>query len=964
MKYLITYAFVLINLFSYSQTHDYTAYVNPFIGTGGHGHTYPGVTIPFGFMQLSPDSRLDGWDGCGGYHYSDSVIFGFSHTHLSGTGVSDLGDILIMPFNGKNKWTSTFDKDGYGSEFSHKNEKAYAGYYAVKLDKSDITVQLSASEHSGFHDYDFSNTEQRKLIIDLEHRDELLGSELRFINDSTIVGKRISKAWAREQHIYFTIQLSEKPVQIYKNELNSKTILEFSNQNSNLKVKVGISAVDIKGAINNLSTEIPHWDFNTTLNETKRKWNTELSKINVETSNNNDKITFYTALYHSFLAPNLFSDIDGRYRGMDMKIHNSNKKQYTIFSLWDTFRATHPLYTITQQKKTLDFINTFLNQYKQGGILPIWELNGNYTHCMIGYHAIPVILDAYVKGIKEFDTQLALEAMVHSANQNHLGLDAYKKKGFISSKDEPESVSKTLEYAYDDWCIAVFADSLGNSKIANQFYIRSTYYKNLYNPESKFMEPKFNGGFKSTFRPDEVTFDYTEANSWQYSLFVPHDINGLIELIGGKDSLELWLDNLFTTDSKTVGRHLGDITGLIGQYAHGNEPSHHMAYLYNYTNRPEKTQHYVNQILNKLYSNTPDGLSGNEDCGQMSAWYVLSSMGLYSVTPGSEVYQIGVPLFNHSHMNLENGNTFNIIAHSLSKTNNYVKSVTLNGVKLKSPQITHTQLMNGGTLIFEMTNTPTHFYDKSSSNKVSVQQFMVPYLKNSKSTFYKRTYIELANPNNDEHGSGVIYYHLSDGIIKKYKKPIKLTDSETISSWVQIPNDYKTMHRKLNSPIVVSEHKKVNQKWKVKLNSEPHAQYKGESQNELIDKQFGGKDFRTGKWQGFYAQDMSVEIDLNKKTKVNSISTNFTQDIRSWIWYPKNVTYYYSNDGETWTKIETIQNLIPINDYTNSIQKITTNKPFKARYIKVIAKNRGICPEWHLGKGNKTFIFADEIEIK
>jgi len=964
MKYLVTYIFIILNFFSFSQSDDYTKFVNPFIGTGGHGHTYPGATVPFGFMQLSPDTRLDGWDGCGGYHYSDSVIFGFSHTHLSGTGVSDLGDVLIMPFNGLNTWTSTFDKEGYGSKFSHKNESAYAGYYSVRLDKSNINVQLTTTAHSGFHEYAFSNTDQRKVIIDLEHRDELLDSELKFINDSTLIGKRISKGWAKAQHIYFTIQFSERPIKTYKPDTDSKLILEFTDQSTSIKVKVGISAVDVEGAINNLSEEIPHWDFNTTLTASKLKWNSELNKINIETPNLDNKITFYTSLYHSLLAPNIFSDVDGRYRGMDMKIHNSTQKQYTIFSLWDTFRAAHPLFTIIQPNKTLDFINTFLNQYKQGGILPIWELNGNYTHCMIGYHAIPVIIDAYIKGLKDFDTDLALEAMIYSANQNHLGLEAYKKKGFIGSKDEPESVSKTLEYAYDDWCIAVFADSLGQDSIAKEFYKRSMYYKNVYNPESKFMEPKFNGGFKSTFRPDEVTFDYTEANSWQYSLFAPHDINGLLDLIGGKDSLELWLDNLFTTDSKTVGRHQVDITGLIGQYAHGNEPSHHMAYLYNYTNNPAKTQKYVNQILTELYSNSPDGLSGNEDCGQMSAWYVLSSMGLYSVTPGSEVYQIGTPLFNHSHINLENGKTFNIIANNINKTNCYVKSVALNGIKLSTPQITHAQLINGGTLIFEMIDTPTPFYKNSSQIKVSTTQFMVPYLKNSKSTFTKRTCIELVNPNIDTYYAGKIYYHLSDGIIKEYEKPIKLKDSETITSWVQVPNNFKTQFRKNNSPKVVSEHNKVNHKWDIKLNSKPHSQYKGESERELIDKQNGGKDFRTGKWQGFYAQDMSVEIDLNKKTKVNSISTNFTQDIRSWIWYPENVTYYYSNNGIDWVLIETVENKIAIDDYNNSIQKLTTNQPFKARYVKVVAKNRGVCPEWHLGKGNTTFIFADEIEIK
>jgi len=964
MKNLFLFILVLcVSQFSFSQKSDYSKFVNPFIGTGGHGHTYPGATVPFGFMQLSPDTRLDGWDGCSGYHYSDSVIFGFSHTHLSGTGVSDLGDILIMPFNGENKWTSTFDNNGYGSQFSHNNELAYAGFYSVLLDKHNIKVDLTTANHSGFHNYSYKSNSQRKIIIDLNHRDELIDFDISFLNDSTIIGKRISKAWAQEQHIYFVIQLSEKPVKKFTQQISgitSKLILEFSENKTNLKLKVGISAVDIEGAFTNLNTEIPHWNFNKTLKYSTNDWNSQLSKLNIETGDDDKKTIFYTALYHSYLAPNTFTDVDGRYRGMDMKIHQSKVKQYTVFSLWDTFRAAHPLYTITQQKRTLDFITTFLNQYQQGGILPIWELNGNYTHCMIGYHAIPVIVDAYVKGIKDFDTKLALEAMIHSANQNHLGLEAYREKGFIGSKDEPESVSKTLEYAYDDWCIAIFADSLGQDSIALEFYNRASNYRNLYNPQSKFMEPKFNGGFKPTFKPDEVTFDYTEANSWQYSLFAPHDIYGLTNLLGGKDSLELWLDNLFTTNSKTSGRHQVDITGLIGQYAHGNEPSHHMAYLYNFTNTPSKTQHYVNRILTELYSNSPDGLSGNEDCGQMSAWYVLSAMGLYSVTPGSETYQLGSPQFNHCHLNLENGKSFNIIANNLSNDNFYVKSVLLNGKLLDRNYITHSEIMAGGTIVFEMANVPSSKHIISHIQYNDYNQFIVPFLKNSQSTFTKKTKIEIINPNT----FGTIFYHKSDGKIKEYKKPIKLCKSDEITSWVQIPKLTKTLNFKPKSHKVTSTHKKVNHKWDITLNSKPHSQYKGESNRELIDKQFGGKDFRTGKWQGFYAEDMDVVINFNKKTKVNSISTNFTQDIRSWIWYPESVTYYYSNNGIDWTELETIKNTIPINDYKNSTQKLASTKPFKAKYVKVVAKNRGVCPDWHLGKGYDTFIFADEIEVK
>ena len=956
MKTSIFISFLLICFTSLAQTEDYSTLVNPFIGTGGHGHTYPGATAPFGFVQLSPDTRKDGWDGCGGYHYSDSIINGFSHTHLSGTGVSDLGDVLIMPFVGENKWEPNGTDKGYGSKFSHKNEIATAGFYSVKLDKHNILARLTTDLHSGFHHYTYPFKQNKKIIIDLNYRDHVIDSDLFFLNDSTIVGKRISSAWAKEQHVYFVIKLSEAPIKKYikKNDKNktSKIILEFNDFNNELKIKTGLSAVDIKGAQNNLATEIPHWDFNQTLAKVKQMWNKELSKIVIETLNNDQKIMFYTALYHSYIVPNIFSDVDGRFRGTDLQIHKSNQPQYTVFSLWDTFRATHPLYTITQREKTRHFINTFLNQYKYGGKLPVWELDGNYTMCMIGYHSVSVITDAYVKGIRNFDTDLALKAMIHSATLKHLGLYYYIKNGYISSENESESVSKTLEYAYDDWCIAVFADSLGKDSIADIFYERANHYKNIFNPENQFMQPKFNGEFKTDFNPREVTFDYTEANSWQYSMFASQDVTGLVDLLGGKDSLELWLDRLFTAPSQTKGRHQVDITGLIGQYAHGNEPSHHIAYLYNYTNHSAKTQKYVHQILTTLYHNLPDGLSGNEDCGQMSSWYVLSAMGLYSVTPGSNIYELGAPLFNHTHINLENGKQFTIIAHHLSDENFYVKSVKLNGQPLNRNYIYHHEIMQGGDLEFEMSNQPQANYGSAPTKLLDTNYLAVPYLKNAKQTFSKKLKVSVYNPNS----SGRIkYYTSTNNRFKYYKKPIKVKKTDSITSWVE--------YNANKSHQVKSIHKKVNDKWDIKLNSVPHSQYKGESYKALIDKQYGSNDFRNGYWQGFYAQDMDVEIDLHKKTKINQVAVHFLQDANSWIWYPTTVEFYYLS-GDKWIKYDEVKNTVSPKAYGGLTQYITSNKPIKARHIKIVAKNIGDCPKWHPGAGNPAFIFADEIEVR
>ena len=644
-------------------------YVNPFIGTGGHGHTYPGASRPFGMMQLSPDSRLYGWDGCGGYHYSDSIIYGFSHTHLSGTGVPDYGDILLMPFTGENHWNNGYDGDvdqGYGSRFSHANETAKAGYYQVALADYNINAELTTSKRSGMHRYTFPEGEAQKVILDLAHRDQVLKSEFTIVNETTIEGVRISNAWAREQHAYFVMNFSRPFTnQLTMNDdskLNAgnllKAILEFEASNKPLLVRIGISAVDIEGARNNLATEINHWDFDKLHEESVAAWEKELHKIEITTEDKDELAVYYTALYHSFLNPNLFSDADGRYRGMDMQIHKSDKPVYTVFSLWDTFRGTHPLFTLVQQDRTNEFINTFLHQYQQGGTLPIWELSANYTGCMIGYHSIPVITDAYVKGIRDYDVDLAMKAMLTSSEADILGLKSYKKYGYIPAGDEPESVSKTLEYAYDDWCIAQMAGAMGKNETKDTYMERAQFYKNLYDPTSGFLRAKMNSSWFAPFDPAEVNFNYTEANAWQYSLFAPQDVDGLIKLMGGPEKLEAHLDALFVAPDATSGRHQVDITGLIGQYAHGNEPSHHMAYLYNYTGKPWKAQEKLDQIMNELYSNTPDGLSGNEDCGQMSSWYNLSAMGFYSVTPGTDYYMVGAPRFTETTMHLENGNTF------------------------------------------------------------------------------------------------------------------------------------------------------------------------------------------------------------------------------------------------------------------------------------------------------------------
>jgi predicted alpha-1,2-mannosidase len=511
-----------------------TGLVNPFIGTGGHGHTYPGASLPFGMLQLSPDTRLEGWDGCSGYHYSDQFIYGFSHTHLSGTGVSDYGDILLMPTNAVCFNNGADGKEGYRAPFSHDNEKALPGYYKVHLNSTSIDVELTVSKRSGMHKYQFPSAKNQVVILDLEHRDQLLDYDFQQHNEYSVSGYRYSKAWAEKQMLHYYIKFSHKIEKPNFNTPNKPSViaLEFINPNNEpVYAKVGISAVDIDGARKNLEKEIGRKSFKEVKEEAQNTWEKELEKIVIESSNKDYKTIFYTALYHSFLAPNLYQDVDGRYRGMDLNIHQTNKfEYYTVFSLWDTYRAAHPLYTIIQQEKTLDFVQTFIAKYEEGGILPMWDLSANYTNCMIGYHAVPVIADAYLKGIVDYDTRKAFEAMKHSALQNKLGLNAYKAKGFIPVEEESESVSKTLEYAYDDYTIAQMAKGLGELEDYNYFLQRAQNYKNVFDPDTKFMRGRFRNRWFTPFDPYEVNFNYTEANSWQYSFYVPQDISGLIKL--------------------------------------------------------------------------------------------------------------------------------------------------------------------------------------------------------------------------------------------------------------------------------------------------------------------------------------------------------------------------------------------------------------------------------------------------
>ena len=934
---------------------DLTRYVNPFIGTAGHGHTFPGAIVPYGMVQLSPDTRLTGWDGCSGYHYSDSIVYGFSHTHLSGTGISDYGDVLLMPTVGP-------IKDSYASRFQHRNETASPGYYSVKLDDHDILVELTATARTGMHRYTFPRTTEANIVIDLNHRDKLIDSGLRITSSRTITGWRRSQAWAKDQIVYFALEFSQ-PFALHGGE-KVKTWFRFdAQQGTPVMVRVGISSVDIDGALKNLRAELGHWNFDKVRSGATAAWNAALNKITVTGGTHAQLTNFYTALYHAMTAPNLFMDVDGRYRGRDFKTHTARDfTNYTIFSLWDTFRAAHPLYTIIDQKRTRDFIKTFLVQYEQGGRLPVWELAANETDTMIGYHAVSVIADAAVKGIDGFDLHKAFAAMKHSAELRvHRGLGTYIDKGFLEMEEERESVSKVLEYAYDDWCIAEVARLLGNTADYRRYSVRAQSYKNMFDPVSGFMRARSNGNWVEPFDPREVTLGFTEANSWQYTFFAPHDVSGLIQLMGGRRKFTEKLDQLFAADSRTTGREQVDITGLIGQYAHGNEPSHHMAYLYNYVGQPWKTQFRVQQIMNEFYKPEPDGLIGNEDCGQMSAWYVFSAAGFYPVTPGSKVYAIGSPLFPEVRFNLENGKSFVVRALGISRRNIYIQSASLNGKRYDKSFLLHEALMGGGELVFQMGAKPNFKWGTGAANepvsRIGEPEIVpVPVIKASGKTFRHRLEISVAPM------SGSTVHYTLDGSepdlkSPRFAKPFVVNANSTVKALAIAADGTR-------SKVATAKFHRITHDWKITLESKYSSQYTGGGDFALIDGIRGTTNWSGGGWQGYQGKDFVAVIDLGKMQRVSKIGAGFLQDVGSWIWMPRRVDFEFSADGKTFGPAVSVANEVSEREGGIVMKEfITTIPPQSVRYIRIRAVNFGKIPSWHPGSGGDAWIFVDEVLI-
>jgi predicted alpha-1,2-mannosidase len=951
MKIIFAYL-VFFMLCGCSQNNSsLTKYVNPFIGTGGHGHTFPGAVLPFGMVQLSPDTRIDGsWDGCSGYHYSDSVIYGFSHTHLSGTGVSDWGDVLITPVVNR---IST-DPATYSSKFSHVNEKAQPGYYEVLLHNESIKCRLTVSQRTGIHQYTFPRGPSASLLLDLLHRDKTIRTTIRRLKDGTITGSRVSEGWAKEQHVYYAMQFS-KPIITHKYSFNRQWLhghsdtangASFTFDNSDgepLLVKVAISTTSEEGALKNLSTEATHWNFELYRQRADSAWAGQLSKIRVSGNDEDKKTIFYSALYHASVHPSLNMDVDGTFRGRDNNLHKAQGfTNYSVFSLWDTYRGAHPLFTIIEPERTADFINSFLAQYDHSGTLPVWELSSNETNCMIGFHAVSVIADAMVKGIKGFDYRKAFEASVTAADQKFRGIDIFNANGFLQAEDESESVSKTLEYSYDNWCVAQMALALKDSAAYVKHMSRSNGWKNLLDPETHLMRPRTNGYWLHPFVPAEVNNHFTEANSWQYSFYVPHDVNGLMNAHGGKKKFAGKLDGLFTAGDKPAGRDQADISGLIGQYAHGNEPSHHMAYLYNDAGRSDKTKKLVRRICNEFYRNSPDGLIGNEDCGQMSAWYVMTAMGFYPVCPGSPYYYAGEQQFNNVVISTRNFTT-EIREHGHSNDN-----------RPEVLFIDHNDVVDGGKIKKLNQSRSSKQADRNHlpwRDGSFSQTASAPVIAAASRSFTDSLRIEIKPT---AFSGDTLYYALSANEYAQYSQPFYIKQSSVIKA---------KSGTATSGYVSTAQFYRRQNDFSVSILTKLHPQYTAEGSISLHDGIYGDTDWRKGDWVGVQGEDLELVVTMNTNKKIRTISLSCLQDSRSWIIFPKEVLFYASEDNRTFDLLTIVEPVPAWNDTEVQIMKfifpLTAN--MRSKYYKLVAKNFGTLPAAHQGRGGQAYIFADEI---
>ena len=970
---------LLAGLTAAAASPDYTKYVNPFVGTDFHGHTFPGAAWPFGMVQLSPDTRpMSGnWDGCSGYHYSDEYIYGFSHTHLSGTGCDDLCDILFVPVR---DYDGSLDKERYRSHFSHSREKAEPGYYEVYLEDPGVSASLTVGRRSGQHRYAFAKGAEPQIIIDLEHRDYVLESDIRKTGDNTVAGFRKSKSWADGQDVYFWAEFSQ-PIEAYRSfsredGTHKGAQLYFKRSKSNtIYVRVGISSVSTENARLNLEADIAAAagsgsfakSFDRARAAARAAWNGYLSKIAVTGGSAEQMRVFYTALYHTAIHPSLYSDVNGEYRGMDRQVHKADGfERYTVFSIWDTFRALHPLMCLIERERTADFLKSFQSVYDECGKLPIWELQGYETNCMIGYNSVSVIADALSKGIAGVDYARLLDAMLASSKKHEHGLDSFYDDRAVIADKEHESVSKSLEYAYDAWCVAKTAEALGRNAEKDEYLGYASYWRNIFDPSTGFMRPRLNGRWLTPFNPREVNNHFTEANSWQYSFFVPQDISGHIAALGGDEAYAAKIDALFDAPEETAGRTQADITGQIGQYAHGNEPSHHIPYLYNYAGQPWKTQERVRQILSTLYTSAPDGLCGNEDCGQMSAWYVMSALGLYNVCPGQNEICLSAPLFAEARIDVGDGRTFTVTAEHPEA--GYIASARLNGSAYAKSFIDAGALLAGGRLDFVLAATPSRAFGTAPADRphtgLNARVLPSPAFEMENDIFLNPLTVSISGAPD---GAEILYRIFPAGAPESdstygfipYEGPFTLTDNCTVRAFTRMGSQ--------TSAVTSCSVHKIHNDMKIDIRSRYSRQYTAGGDEGLIDGLRGTTNWRTGGWQGYQDTDFTAVVELLEQKDIKEIGAGFCQDARSWIWMPRYVEFSVSEDGEHFVPVGRVDNTVDPQDYVVQVHDLSVRVPDSIgpfRYIKVFAKNFGTIPEWHPGAGSEGFIFIDEIWVK
>ncbi len=940
--------------------------VNPFLGTKGEGHTFPGPTLPFGFVQLGPDTRRRDYPGCAGYRYEDSRIAGFSHTHLSGTGIPDYADVLLQPFTGEVRWHHGLDgQPGYASRFSHGEEGARPGSYWVRLQDSGVKAELTATLRTGMHRYTYPAGQAARLLIDLEHRDAVVDAALRRVSPTELEGHRISRSWAKDQHLYFVIRF-DRPFTALRYQGNAqgkdvKAALDFGPSSHPLRIKVGLSAVDVAGARRNLDSENPGWDFDAVRAAAESVWDQALARITVEGGTEDQQRAFATALYHSLLAPNTWSDADGRYRGHDRAIHQAQGRvQHTVFSLWDTFRAFHPLMTLTDRKLTADWINSMLAMAQEGGRLPIWELAGTETGTMIGYHAVPVIADAILKEIPGFDREAAFQAMLASAMEDDRGLRAYRERGYLGIADEPESVSKTLEYAFDDWCIARAAHKLGKAEVAAAFLRRAQSWKSLFDPATGFFRPRDKGAFARPFNPFETTPHLTEGNSWHYAFFVPHDLEGLIRFHGGGPAFCKALDALFAAPSRLDGHQQEDIVGFMGQYVAGNEPSHHVAFLYAYGGEPWKAQAWSARLRDHFYSGAADGLPGNEDCGQMSAWYLFAALGFYPACPGSDHYVLGSPRFSKATLRMDNGNVLVVTARRAADTDVYVQELLWNGQPLRvdgklPAYLRHDLLAGGGELEVVLGPAPrtTGWALPVTALPADAQIPPAPVLAQGDPVFQGRTTVALACAQADAE----IHFTL-DGTepaisSARYQAPFFVEGRELRAAAFQGGRKGP----ELRTPFTA-----VDPALHLTLATEPKSPFAADGPLTLLDGLHGLADYHAGSWLGFEAADFAATLDLGRERTLVEAGLSCLQARRGWIVLPRRITVEGSLDGRAWEPLGEARPDLPIEaEGVHRKALVATFAARPLRYLRVRAQQSGPLRNTYVHREEDSWILVDEL---